>query len=81
MERRGIFFPSREIIGGARPVERTDEAWRQDIGLLEAMFRSMREAIEKLKPTDPYKFPNGSKVDNRAIIARALNHLSGLTQQ
>ena len=51
-----------------RPDELTDEAWKQDVKLLDDMHRLMVEAIAQLKPSDLSRTPKGSRVDTTSII-------------
>jgi len=51
-----------------------EKEWREDLKLLEAMHRSMIEAIAGLRSSDLRKIPPGSRVDNRAIISGIAMH-------
>jgi uncharacterized damage-inducible protein DinB len=66
-EKRGS-FPLKGSNWFVRPASLTQEAWRDDITLLEDMHRKMRSAVADLPPKDLQKIPRGSKVNNAAII-------------
>jgi uncharacterized damage-inducible protein DinB len=54
------FFP--------RPVTASVRAWREDIALLDHCHRSLREAIERLRPRDLKRVPRGSRVSIEELI-------------
>ena len=66
-EKRGS-FPLNGSNWFKRPDEMTEEAWRQDVKLLDDMHRLMVEAVTQLKSSDLNKTPKGSKVSNRSIL-------------
>lgn len=66
-EKRGS-FPLQGSNWFVRPTSLTQEAWREDLALLEDMHRKMRAAVVGFSPKDLQKIPRGSKVSNAAII-------------
>ncbi len=66
-EKRGS-FPLKGSNWFVRPTSLTEEAWRDDITLLEDMHRKMRAAVAAFSAKDLQKIPRGSKVSNAAII-------------
>ena len=72
-EKRGS-FPLKGSNWFTRPNQMTEQAWRDDIALLESTHRSMREAVASLKLSDLSKIPQGSKVPNVAIISGIAFH-------
>lgn len=73
-EKRGS-FPLKGSNWFKRPINKPNEdLWRQDVKLLEDMHSSMVEAISKLKDSDLYLTPRGSKVENRSIITGIAMH-------
>lgn len=66
-EKRGS-FPLKGSNWFVRPASFTQEAWRDDITLLEDMHRQMRAAVADLPPRDLQKIPRDSKVNTAAII-------------
>ncbi len=66
-EKRGS-FPLKGSNWFIRPTSLTEEAWREDIALLEDMHRNMRAAVAGFSPKDLQKIPRGSKVSNASII-------------
>ena len=66
-EKKGTF----PIKGGnwiKRPIVLKENAWREDVRLLDEMHRSMCEAIHHLEPSDLNRKPAGSKFTNVSII-------------
>jgi uncharacterized damage-inducible protein DinB len=72
-EKRGS-FPLDGSNWFARPLERSEKAWRGDIALLDGMHAALREAIAKLPERQWHVSPRGSKVSNFAIIAGIAAH-------
>ena len=66
-EKRGS-FPLKGSNWFVRPTSLTEEAWRDDVTLLEDTHRKMRSAVAAFSPKDLQKIPRGSKVSNAAII-------------
>src|SRR3972149_4083639 len=64
-EKRGS-FPLKGSNWFVRPTTRTEEAWREDVALLEDMHRKMRAAIAAFSPKGLQNIPRGSKVSNAA---------------
>ena len=52
----------------------SENAWREDLRLLDEMHRSMSEAIALIKPSDLNRKPAGSKVSNASIISGIACH-------
>ena len=72
-EKRGSF----PIIGSNwfnRPEELSEEAWQQDVALLDDMHSITREAIARLKPSDLEVAAKGSKQTNRFMISGIAMH-------
>ena len=57
-----------------RPIVMKENAWRDDLRLLDEMHRSMRKAIALLKPSDLNRRPAGSKFTNASIISGIACH-------
>ena len=57
-----------------RPIVLSNNAWRDDVRLLDEMHRSMCEAIALLKPSDLSRKPAGSKFTNASIISGIACH-------
>lgn len=72
-EKRGS-FPMKGSNWFERPHVLSDNAWKQDIELLQACHETMVEAVESLRSSDLKKIPRGSKVPNEAIIRGIANH-------
>jgi hypothetical protein len=66
-EKRGS-FPVKGSNWFIRPTSLTEEAWRDDIALLQDMHRKMRAAVAGFSLRDLEKIPRGSKVSNVCII-------------
>lgn len=72
-EKRGS-FPMKGSNWFERPDDPSENAWKQDIELLQACHETMVEAIGSLGSSDLKKIPRGSKVPNEAIIRGIANH-------
>ena len=57
-----------------RPMVMRENAWREDIRLLDEMHRSLRIAIALLKTSDLNRKPAGSKFTNASIISGIACH-------
>jgi len=57
-----------------RPLHTTDEAWEEDIALLDSTHRSMRDAIASFPPKRLSATPAGSKVSNIQMIYGISSH-------
>ena len=57
-----------------RPLVMRENAWREDIRLLDEMHRSLRAAIAPLKPSDLNRKPASSKFTNASIISGIACH-------
>jgi hypothetical protein len=72
-EKRGS-FPLKGSNWFARPVTTTEQAWKEDVALLEQMHRAMRAAIAGLRAADLRVRPAGSKVSNLELVAGIAAH-------
>ena len=52
----------------------TEQAWRDDIALLDATHRELRAAVELLTPRDLARVPASSKVSNFALLSGVAAH-------
>jgi len=66
-ERRGS-FPLKGSNWFVRPTAMIEDAWREDVALLNDMHRKMRAVVAAFSVKDLQKIPRGSKVSNAAII-------------
>jgi hypothetical protein len=57
-----------------RPIVTSENAWREDIRLLDEMHNSLREAITLLKPSHLYRKPAGSKFTHASTISGIACH-------
>jgi len=57
-----------------RSANLTEQAWKEDVRLLELCHRSMLDAVTQLTPGDLPRKPKGSKVSNLAIIVGIASH-------
>jgi uncharacterized damage-inducible protein DinB len=67
-------FPLKGSNWFQRPTNFTEQAWREDVKLLESCHRSMLDAVSQLTPGDLPRKPKGSKVSNLAIIVGIASH-------
>lgn len=67
-------FPLRGSNWFRRPDERTEAAWRADVALLDAMHRSLREAVRSLPDRALMKKPPRSNVSRFALISGVAAH-------
>ena len=58
----------------ARPIDRSEKAWRDDLGLLESEHRRLRETVSLIEPEDLDHPANGSKTVTRRLIAGIAFH-------
>src|SRR3972149_5682686 len=72
-ETRGS-FPLKGSNWFVRPEELSEEAWREDIRLLETVHRAMRNAVAELRATDLAVIPRGSKNSNLVTISGIASH-------
>jgi hypothetical protein len=72
-EKRGS-FPLEGSNWFARPQERSDEAWRADVALLDRTHAELRKAIALLPRRDLHARPGGSAITNFAIISGIAAH-------
>ena len=72
-EKKGS-FPLKGSNFFKRPIERTEEAWKKDIRLLEEMHFLLIEEVKKLSPKDMNSYPNGSKFSNLQTISGIALH-------
>ena len=80
------YIVRRRILGekkGSFPIEGSnwfrrsklsEQAWKDDVGLLDACHQSLMEAISGLSDGELLKTPTGSKVNNLAIITGIASH-------
>lgn len=72
-EKRGS-FPLQGSNWFARPVERTEAAWKEDVALLEEMHRTLRQAVAGLDEAALTITPKGSKVNNLDLLIGIAQH-------
>jgi uncharacterized damage-inducible protein DinB len=72
-EKKGS-FPLKGSNWIKRPIVMSENAWHEDIRLLDEMHRSMCEAIAQIKPSDLNRRPAGSKFTNASIISGIACH-------
>jgi hypothetical protein len=72
-EKKGS-FPLKGSNWIKRPIVLRENAWREDVRLLDEMHSSMCEAITLLKPSDLNRKPSGSKFTNASVIAGIACH-------
>jgi len=72
-DKRGS-FPLKGSNWFRRPIEQTEEAWRQDVKLLEEENDALHEAIRELRPSKIFKTSKGSKYTNFALIQGIAMH-------
>ena len=67
-------FPLKGSNWFGRPVEKTEKAWRADIGLLDATHARLRAAVARLSARDLTRTPTGTKVSNFALLSGIAAH-------
>jgi uncharacterized damage-inducible protein DinB len=72
-EKRGS-FPLKGSNWVGRPQKLSEEAWREDVRLLESVHRALRKAVTGLRPADLSVRPRGSKNSNLATISGIASH-------
>jgi uncharacterized damage-inducible protein DinB len=72
-EKRGS-FPLKGSNWFAAPEEVSNEAWQTYIQLLEAVHRTMRNAISELSVEDLPRITRGGKVSNQVVISGIASH-------
>jgi uncharacterized damage-inducible protein DinB len=72
-EKKGS-FPLKGSNWFARPVTLAEDAWREDVALLEQTHQGLRAAIAGLSPEDLRHTPPGSKVSKRALLTGIAAH-------
>jgi hypothetical protein len=72
-EKKGS-FPLKGSNWIKRPIVLRENAWREDVSLLDDVHCSMVEAIVLLKPKDLNRKPFGSKFTNTSIITGIASH-------
>lgn len=72
-EKRGS-FPLKGSNWFKRPAEKSHEAWKGDVRLLEEMHYLLVEEVKKLSVADLSKHPNGSKFTNLQTIQGIAMH-------
>lgn len=58
----------------ARPVDRSEKAWRADLRLLDGEHQRLREAVSSIDPEDLDRRARGSKTVTRRLIAGIAFH-------
>jgi uncharacterized damage-inducible protein DinB len=58
----------------ARPAEKSEDAWKADLALLEATHRSLRDAIVSIDPRTLGRAPGGKKTTRMALISGVAAH-------
>lgn len=72
-EQRGSFsVPGSNFF--ARPVDRSEKAWRADVALLESEHRKLRETVASIHPSELDRRARGSKTVVRRLIAGIAFH-------
>ncbi len=72
-EKKGS-FPLKGSNWFTRPETMSDDAWRDDVSLLEETHQKLRTAIVALSPEDLRVKPPGSKVSNAMILTGIAAH-------
>jgi uncharacterized damage-inducible protein DinB len=72
-EKKGS-FPLKGSNWFQRSTNLTEQAWGEDIKLLESSHRSLLDAVSQLSPGELPRNPKGSKVSNLAIIVGIASH-------
>jgi hypothetical protein len=72
-EKKGS-FPLKGSNWFVRPIDKTAEAWRSEVALLDQTHRSLRSAIAALTPPDLKVIPAGSKVSTLAVVTGIASH-------
>jgi DinB superfamily len=72
-EKKGS-FPLKGSNWFVRPIDKTMEAWRTDVALLDAIHRSLRAAIAMLAPADLDVIPAGTKMRTIAVVTGIAAH-------
>ncbi|MDP2886520.1 MAG: DinB family protein [Ignavibacteria bacterium] len=72
-EKKGS-FPLKGSNWFQRSTDLSEQAWREDIKLLESCHVSLLEAVAQLSDRELTHIPKGSKVSNLAIIAGIASH-------
>ena len=72
-EKKGS-FPLKGSNWIKRPIVMSENAWHEDIRLLDEMHRSMCKAIAQIKPSDLNRRPVVSKFTNASIISGIACH-------
>jgi hypothetical protein len=67
-------FPLKGSNWFKRPVELSDAAWRAELALLDAMHRTLRDAVRGLPRTALDRVAGGSKVTNFAVLSGVAAH-------
>jgi hypothetical protein len=72
-EKLGSFLPSGSN-WFVRPVDRSEKAWRADVGLMEKEHQRLKEAVSSLRPETLDRPARGSKTVARQLIAGIAFH-------
>lgn len=71
------FFPLKGSNWFVRPIDKaraTDDAWREDVALLDRMHDTLRNTVMRLSPRDLAQTPAGKKVSNFALLTGVAAH-------
>ncbi|HEY8506657.1 MAG TPA: DinB family protein [Gemmataceae bacterium] len=72
-EKRGS-FPLKGSNWFTRPDPAGERTWEEDVELLHAVHRSMREAVAALRPAELMRTPRGSTVSNFELLTGIAAH-------
>ena len=72
-ERKGAFAPKGSN-WFVKPEVPTEKAWREDLALLDATHRRLRDAVARLKDADLTKRPRGSKYTTDTLVYGVASH-------
>ena len=67
-------FPLKGSNWFGRPVEKTENAWKADLELLDATHTRLRAAVARLSARDLARTPAGTKVSNFALLSGIAAH-------
>jgi len=70
-EKKGAFY-----LKGSNwfTVGRSEREWKRDVTMLQSHHKLLMEAVRSIKPSDLYKTPRGSTVNNAAILRGIASH-------
>jgi uncharacterized damage-inducible protein DinB len=75
-EKRGAFAAkgSNFFVRPATPNDATDRAWREDLAILEATHRKLRDAVAGLRDADLSRHPPGSRRPTDTLVYGVASH-------